>query len=470
MKKRSFVPILLFSITNPVHAAPICPVDLPAQIDTITNDAKFDRATWGILVQTQTRPILYAQNAKKFLIPASNVKLLTTAAALQALPKDFRVKTSVYKLGGDRYFVYGEGDPSLNDAQLEKLAQQIKQSGVKQIKELILDDKIFGDETVPPNWEVEDIQSDYAPPINGLIVNENAIGLTLKPTQIDQPLEYQWQRPDDSQRYQVENLTKTVNADQPEFLSVSQPTVGVVRLTGQLRIGAEAEPIGFAVQDPLNHFRDRFTTALKKVGISVQNAVKDPKQDLKSPRSSNVAMFAKPIAQVFSPALPEWIQETNRNSNNLYAETLLRSLGTPDKTRKNAIVNVQTHLTALGVSSTTYHLTDGSGLSRTNLVSPEAFVQVLNALEKNATFRSSLPVAGQPGSLKTRFNNTSAQGIVQAKTGYLTGAIALSGYVQPPHYQPLVFSILLNHSTQDLDTQRTAVDSIVILLASLKAC
>ena len=123
MKKRSFVPILLFSITNPVHAAQICPVDLPAQIDTITNDAKFDRATWGILVQTQTRPILYAQNAKKFLIPASNVKLLTTAAALQALPKDFRVKTSVYKLGGDRYFVYGEGDPSLNDAQLEKLAQ-----------------------------------------------------------------------------------------------------------------------------------------------------------------------------------------------------------------------------------------------------------------------------------------------------------------------------------------------------------
>jgi serine-type D-Ala-D-Ala carboxypeptidase/endopeptidase (penicillin-binding protein 4) len=470
MKIRSILPLLILMIATPTHATPICPADLPTQINNIVNHPKFDRATWGILIQTRSKQTLYTQNATKFLIPASNAKLLTTAAALQALPNDFRVKTSIYKLGNDRYLVRGEGDPSLNDQKLDDLAQQLKRSGVKQIEELILDDRIFGNETINPNWEYEDIQSDYAPPINGLILNENAIGLTLKPTRSGQPLEYQWQHPEDRQLYTIANQTKTVEIDQPEFLTIEQPQPGTVRLTGQLRIGAEPESIGFSIQNPKDYFQLHFTQALKKAGIITTN-LKGP---LRKGDFRGLGLITKPIvppiAQAFSPALPEWIQETNRNSNNLYAETLLRQLGTPDKTRKSAIATLQTHLTTLGINPTSYNLTDGSGLARKNTVSPEAFIQVLQALATNPTFRSSLPIAGQPGSLKTRFTETTPPSIVQAKTGYLTGATALSGYVQPPNYDPIVFSILLNHSTETLDTQRNAIDAIVVLLTQLKPC
>ncbi len=473
MKIRSIFLFILLTIADPVHAAPICPTDLPTQINAIVNDPKFDRATWGILIQTRSKQTLYAQNANKFLIPASNAKLLTTAAAIQALPKDFRVKTSVYSLGNDRYLVRGEGDPSLNDQKLDDLAQQLKRSGVKQIKELILDDRIFGNETIHPNWEYEDIQSDYAPPINGLILNENAIGLILKPTQVGKPLDYQWQHPDDRQLYTIDNQTQTVAIDQPEFLAAEQPEPGTVRLTGQLRLGAEPESYGFSIQNPKAYFHLHFTQALKKTGITTTHLHPNLKVPLPKGDLGGSGFVGKPIAQVFSPALPDWIQETNRNSNNLYAETLLRQLGTPDKTRKSAIAALQTHLTALGINPTSYNLTDGSGLARKNTVSPEAFVQVLQALENNRTFRSTLPVAGQPGSLKNRFKEikeTTPPGIVQAKTGYLTGASALSGYVQPPSYDPIVFSILLNHSTEELDVQRNAIDAIVLLLTHLKPC
>ncbi len=474
MKIRSILPFLFLTIALPAHAAPICPADLPTQINAIVNHPKFDRATWGILIQTRSKQTLYAQNANKFLIPASNAKLLTTAAAIQSLPKDFRVKTMIYKLDNDRYLVRGEGDPSLNDQKLDDLAQQLKRSGVKQIKEVILDDRIFGNETINPNWEYEDIQSDYAPPINGLILNENAIGLTLKPTQVGKPLEYQWQHSDDRQLYTIDNQTQTVAIDQPEFLTAEQPQPGTVRLTGQLRIGAEPEPIGFSIQTPHEHFHLHLTQALKKAGITTTHLkVPLPKGDLggSSTTTKPIALpIAPPIAQVFSPALPEWIQETNRNSNNLYAETLLRQLGTPVKTREKAIESLQTHLIDLGINPTSYNLTDGSGLARKNTVSPEALVQVLQALETNRTFRSSLPIAGQPGSLKNRFKETTPPGSIQAKTGYLTGAIALSGYVQPPTYDPIVFSILLNHSTETLDTQRNAIDAIVLLLTQLTPC
>ncbi len=478
MKIRSILPFFILTIALPVHASQICPADLPTQINAIVNDPKFDRATWGILIQTRSKQTLYAQNANKLIIPASNAKILTTAAAIQALPKDFRVKTSVYALGDDRYLVRGEGDPSLNDQKLDDLAKQMKRSGIKQIKELILDDRIFGDETINPNWEYEDIQSDYAPPVNGLILNENAIGLTLKPTQLGKSLDYQWQHPDDREFYTIDNQTKTVAIDQPEFLAVVQPQPGTIRLTGQLRLGAEPESYGFAIQTPKTYFHHRFILALNKAGITTTHLntpfkVPLPKGDLGG--SGFVEKpIAPPIAQLLSPALPEWIQEINRNSNNLYAETLLRQLATPDKTRgktrESAIAALQAHLIALGINPTSYNLTDGSGLARKNTLSPEAIIQLLHTLENNRIFRSSLPTAGQPGSLKNRFKTTTPPGIVQAKTGYLTGAISLSGYVQPPNYDPIVFSILLNHSTETIATQHNAIDEIVVLLTQLKPC
>jgi D-alanyl-D-alanine carboxypeptidase/D-alanyl-D-alanine-endopeptidase (penicillin-binding protein 4) len=130
-------------------------------------------------------------------------------------------------------------------------------------------------------------------------------------------------------------------------------------------------------------------------------------------------------------------------------------------------------LTQLGVNSANYVLVDGSGLSRRDLVTPEAFVQTLRGIARTpaaSVYRASLPVAGKSGTLSNRFRGTPAEGIVQAKTGTLTGAISLSGYVNSPKYEQLVFSIIVNQSEQPASVIRQAMDEIVVLLAQLQRC
>ncbi|PLZ93031.1 D-alanyl-D-alanine carboxypeptidase/D-alanyl-D-alanine-endopeptidase, partial [Fischerella thermalis CCMEE 5196] len=171
--------------------------------------------------------------------------------------------------------------------------------------------------------------------------------------------------------------------------------------------------------------------------------------------------------------------EINQNSNNLYAEAILRALAikkTPlpnQATADTALEVLKTTLTQMGVNSTGYALVDGSGLSRKNLISPEALVQTLQAMANSpqaSIFRASLPVAGVNGTLKNRFQNTPAAKIVQAKTGTLTGAISLSGYINPPKYGPLVFSIIVNQTDQPASIVRKAIDEIVVSLAQLQRC
>jgi D-alanyl-D-alanine carboxypeptidase/D-alanyl-D-alanine-endopeptidase (penicillin-binding protein 4) len=175
--------------------------------------------------------------------------------------------------------------------------------------------------------------------------------------------------------------------------------------------------------------------------------------------------------------------ETNQESNNLYAESLLRTLQASAKRSPDADANsdsadiglneLKATLTELGVDPESYVLADGSGLSRQNLVSPKAIAQTLKLIAQTkeaAVYRASLPVAGISGTLRRRFNNTAAQGNLQAKTGTLTGVSALSGYLNVPSYQPLVFSIIVNQSDQSTETLRQAIDEIVLLLTRLRSC
>jgi D-alanyl-D-alanine carboxypeptidase/D-alanyl-D-alanine-endopeptidase (penicillin-binding protein 4) len=130
-------------------------------------------------------------------------------------------------------------------------------------------------------------------------------------------------------------------------------------------------------------------------------------------------------------------------------------------------------LTQLGVEPESYVIVDGSGLSRKNLTTPAALVQLLQGIDKSPqreVFRASLPIAGVKGSLKNRLINTAAVGIVQGKTGSMTGVSALSGYVNSASYEPLVFSIMVNQSEQPSKIVRTAIDEIVVLLSQLKRC
>ena len=468
---------------TPAVAGDICPGELGAQVDAIANRPEFSRSRWGILIQPlSSTATLYSRDAQKYFIPASNVKLLTTAAALQKLGADFRIKTSVYSGENGSLYVAGRGDPSITEAQLKSLAQQLKRRGVDRVNELIGDDSYFQGSAVNPNWEWEDAQSGYGAPVNSLIFNQNAIELLLSPQALGQPLKVTFAEPKLANQWQIQNNSVTVAQNESEFIEVGREfDRPAIRVSGQLKVGAESESAYVAVVNPANNFLQHFQQVLVAEGISV-------KQALVASASRN---FNQELATVESPPLAELVRETNRESNNLYAEVLLRLLGkVTDKmpqqqaltgkmpvpqedTGEIGLKELKTALTQLGVNPNSYILADGSGLSRHNLISPEALVQTLRFMANSpaaSIYRQSLPIAGESGTLKNRLNSTPNRVILQAKTGTLSGVSALSGYIEVPDYEPLVFSIIVNQSGLSAASMRSATDEIVLLLNRLRRC
>lgn len=481
-----------FVALEPHSAESICPAQLGAAIEQVINRPQFRRARWGILIEpllsTNQDAPLYRRDAERFFIPASNLKLLTTAAALRQLGSNFRIRTSVYVretvanqrslTDADWLRVVGRGDPSLGDAQLRALAQQLKRQGIRSVQQLIVDDGYFQGETVNLHWEWEDVQADYGAAVNSLILNQNAVELTVSPQQLGQPLRVSWSDQSAARQWRVENNSVTAEAATPNSVTVAgvvgQP---MLRIKGQLAVDAEPESFGLAIIHPAEYFLAHVRNALAAEGINVVKAFV----------GSNMATASeRELAAVESPPLAVLLVETNQESNNLYAEVLLRSLLVsvkrsdmatsivePQNSDQIGLNVVKQTLTELGVNPESYVMVDASGLSRQNLVSPEAIVQTLKLMAQTPQaeiYRASLPVAGISGTLRRRFLNTAAQGHLQAKTGTVTGVSALSGYLDVPSYQPLVFSIMVNQSDQSVITLRQAIDEIVLLLTRLDAC
>ena len=178
------------------------------------------------------------------------------------------------------------------------------------------------------------------------------------------------------------------------------------------------------------------------------------------------------ITEIRSNSLQEIITKVNQDSNNLYAESLLNLLvyNTPEN---NSIDNLKEILTKLGLDANLYHLKDGSGLSRHNLVTPEILVDLLTLIAttpEGKKYRDSLPIGGVNGTITNRFQETIVEEKIQAKTGTLSGNLALSGYINPPIYPPLAFSIIVNKSDLKASQLRKVIDEIVIHLGSLKQC
>ncbi|NET25531.1 MAG: D-alanyl-D-alanine carboxypeptidase/D-alanyl-D-alanine-endopeptidase [Okeania sp. SIO1I7] len=458
-------------------ATTICPSELSNRIDAVINRPIFNRSRWGILVETLSeKTTVYNRDAEYYFIPASTAKLLTTAAVLQKLRPQFRIRTSVYGDGNGNIYVVGRGDPSLTETQLQSLAEQLKEQGIETINQLIADDSYFEGTGVNPNWEWEDVQAGYGAPINSLILNQNAIDLVLSPQSLGQPLQVSFVNSVEGKKWQIENNSVTVGKNEKEFLEVGRDFIQpIIRISGQLRVGSASEPVYVAVVEPVDNFLNQFSGVLATTGIKVSQVVK------KSQIASNINLTE--LAFVESPTLGELVEEVNRKSNNVYAESLLRQMGVrsrliPRKKSNNetlakSLEEIKVILTRLGVTPNSFVLNDGSGLSRHNLVSPEALVQTLRIMANSPwanIYRNSLPVAGVSGTLSRRFRNSFAEGNVQAKTGTISGVSGLAGYIQPANFEPLVFSIIVNQSDLETKNLRSAIDEVVLLLTQLKRC
>ena len=399
--------VLSRSVLAQASAGSVCPAQLSGRLDRVINRVP---GQWSVLVQNQAgagqRQNLYANNPSTLLMPASNNKVFTTAAALVKLGGQYQLRTPILgnAIGPElaTMRVVGQGDPSFSNSQLRTLTQQLRQKGVRRINLLIGDDTVFRGEPYNPFWATRHRGEGYAAPVNSLLINENNI-------------------------------------------------------------------YDSSVPNPGNYFVGEFRKILTASGIQVIQSTL-VKQTPASP--SEIELTA-----VVSPPLSQLISETNQNSNNVYAEALLKTLGrlrepTTLDTSASGVNAVREILSGLDVNPNRYSMVDGSGLAERDRASAEAFVQTLQAMAlqpEAQTFRRSLPVAGRSGTLSNRMRNTSAAGVVSAKTGTLQGAVALSGYINPLNYSPLVFSMIIN-SGDSASTLRSAIDEMVVILSRLRNC
>jgi len=465
--------IILFWFSNPKVATAetnprsdsFCVQELPQKIDEIITDPE-SASHWGIMIQPWfSQEILYQRNANQFFIPASTVKLFTSAIALNQLNPNFQIVTPIYTEGNppdlEELKIIGRGDPTLTTNDLETLAETLKKQGVRSIKRIVLETGYLPSPTINSTWEWEDVYAAYGTGINDFILDENSVTLTLRPQAVGEAVSIAWNNALAASQWKLNNQATTTPPN-TDYQIELQGNLGTsqLSLSGKLPQRIKADVWNLAIPNPNHYFRDQLLNTLAKQGITVNQVQFLP--------ISPTQMTDEKMMTFASPPLEELIGEVNRESNNLYAEALLKVLIAETNPEM-----IEEGLIGFGIFPSDYQLTDGSGLSRRNLATPSAIAQLLQGMlssENAETFQSSLAVAGVSGTLKKRFQGTELQENLQGKTGTLTGISALSGYVNPPSYQPLVFSLLLNHSQLSASQQREKIDRILLLLSQIKQC
>lgn len=479
MMRRGFNGVLVsmgaIAVALPLPAVALCPAELANVIDNVAARPELARARLGVQVETLAGEVILSREGDRFFVPASTMKLLTTAAALTYLGPAHRLQTTVLGVvdplaGGDRALlqVVGGGDPSIDQTDLEALAHQVRQRSVQGVT-VLYGRETFAGQAVNPNWDWEDVQAGYGAPVNSLIFQENEIGLSLHPQSVGAPLQVVWDDPTRSGDWVIENDTRTVAPGTPEFIRVGrdlgQP---VLRVGGQLIVGSAPETASIAEPNPGPAFLNAFAETLGTQGITVQQTSLG-----EVPRDRDWQL----LASVESPPLAELLVSTNQNSNNLYAEALLKTLGrqrleAPDATAAGIAIALET-LETLGLDPQSVVMVDGSGLARKNLITPDAIVQVLQGMARSPyadDYRASLAIAGDRGTLRSRLQETPAAGRLYGKSGAISRNFALAGYLELEDYPPLAFGIFINNIDQRGSVARALIDEIVVAISQLPQC
>jgi D-alanyl-D-alanine carboxypeptidase/D-alanyl-D-alanine-endopeptidase (penicillin-binding protein 4) len=454
-------------------AVALCPAQVDRAVDGVMARPELARSRLGIQVSTLAGDLVYGREGDRFFVPASTMKLFTTAAVLTRLGPGSQIRTSVYGAtaanGLTTLRVVGRGDPSFNSGDMAALGDQIQAQGVQRVSQIIGDESAFPGSAVNPNWEWEDVQAGYGAPANALILNENAIGLSLVPQAVGQPLQVAWDNPALAVSWTVENQSRTVSSGAAEFITVGRDLGRpVLRVAGQLRAGSAPASTSIAVPNPGEAFITALRDDLQGRGITV-GALSVTQTPTATLPPAVAAVLSEPIADLLTP--------TNQQSNNVYAEALLKQLGRTVDDGRDAtpagIAVAERVLADLGVNPDELVMVDGSGLARKNLVTPNALVAVLTAMARSphaGIYRTSLAVAGRSGTLRNRWRGTAVEGHLWGKSGAISRNFALAGYLEPPNHEPVAFAILINNIDERGSVARGIIDDLVLILSELEAC
>ncbi|MFL6313487.1 MAG: D-alanyl-D-alanine carboxypeptidase/D-alanyl-D-alanine-endopeptidase [Terriglobales bacterium] len=502
--------------------------DLGKDIAAVLSQPPLNRAHWGIdVVDLETGKALYSQNSDQLFLPASNAKLFTTAAALAIAGPDYRFHTTVEAEGkiddngrllGDLAII-GRGDPNISGRVLpyllktqrmpphtqilEDMADQVARNGLKIVDgDLIGDDTFYAFEPYAEGWAWDDLQWIDGAPVSALTFNDNVVFIDVLPGEHPGDKAVVTVEPETSY-YELDNRVVTSSLGVPKRVGLHRdPGSKKIVLWGSLPLGDSGMKEPMSIEDPADFVAQLFRTMLERRGITIRgktrarhgegaqffdqqiphplsapaagapasSAVNPPVPQAAQPQEPpdlNPASSTKILAEHISGPLVDDIRVINKTSENLHAELALRLAG---KLRgdggsfEGGIAAVKQFLLQAGLKEDEFTFLDGSGLSRRDLVTPAATVQLLIYASRQpwgAAFEESLPVSGVDGSLSERFQKTPAVGMVHAKTGSLSHVNALSGYGQTQAGKRFVFSIFCNNHNLLPSKALGAIDAVV---------
>ncbi|MGW1977162.1 D-alanyl-D-alanine carboxypeptidase/D-alanyl-D-alanine endopeptidase [Streptomyces sp. NPDC001889] len=473
------VSALTLTLSAPAGAGP-SDSGLKGAVDTILADARLDGGASSVVIaDAVTGERLYQRAGTDRLMPASNTKLLTSAAAMALLGPDHRYTTEVLSPGrrdgstlrGDLH-LRGSGDPTTLPGDYDRLAADLAASGIQRVTgRLIADDTRFDTERLGRGWAGDDESSYYSAQISALTVapdtdyDAGTVIVEAVPGAKagDRPRITVTPRTD---YVRIDNSGTTVAAGGSDTLAIARRHGGnTVTVSGNIPLGGSATKEWVTVWEPTGYAAAVFSDALARHGVRIGD---DPRLGRPTPAGARV------LASHRSMPLRELMRPFMKLSNNMHAEALIKTIGHETAGRGTwsaGLSAVNARLREEGVDTSTLRQADGSGLSRMNVVPAEQFARLLLSVRDApwyADWHASLPVACAPdravgGTLRTRMCNTPAALNARAKTGSLTGASALSGYVKDAAGRELVYAIVLNNYLAP--SVKSVEDAIVVTLA-----
>jgi D-alanyl-D-alanine carboxypeptidase/D-alanyl-D-alanine-endopeptidase (penicillin-binding protein 4) len=447
---------------------------LASEIQRLIDANRWPSARWSVLaVSLDTGDTLFARDPDLLLAPASNVKILTTAAALHHLGPDFRFRTFLLADGNIRdgvlegdLVLYGTGDPAISDrffgtreAVLERLVMQLQEAGITRVTgDIVGDASLLPGPWLASAWDPEDLNDWFAAPISALSFNENVVTLRVEAAGDVGRAPVVHTIPDGAE-LPIANHAVTVAGRSRTGLAILRETPrDSLAVEGELRVGAADVWRRMTVSDPPAFAASVLRSTLMTAGIGVDGGSRGavgpgrsllPQDPLWAP-AIRPGPHPRILAVHDSPRLEELLAVVNKESHNLYAELILKTLGrvvAGDGTFTGGAGVVESFLAQeVGVSPDHVHLEDGSGLSATNRASAGVFIAVLEYMAQSPHWESfwfTLPEAGNPRELRRMYRTRAARNL-RAKTGTIDRVSALSGLVRSANGERLLFSILAN--------------------------
>jgi D-alanyl-D-alanine carboxypeptidase/D-alanyl-D-alanine-endopeptidase (penicillin-binding protein 4) len=467
---------------SPLGAGTDSAETLRSDLDKIFSDQRFADAQWGVKVVSLDRSeTLFEKNPLRLYIPASNNKILTAAVALICLGPEFRYETRIMTDGSiengtlkGNLVIKGTGDPS-NSTQFQPdnpfaiftdWASKLKERNIHSIEGDILGDTgAFDENKFGKGWEWDDLAEAYAAPISALQFNDNSITIEIAP-RAHKGLPALIRTSPLADYLEIENKTVTEERDSNHPLRIKPGnSIESIVISGTVSPKRSAITQTVAVQSPVRFYLSALKHVLSEQGIDTLFCDIKEKKNYVSPTLSLQWIH-------FSPELSEILKPVLKESQNLYAETLTRTLGL-SRLGEGSFAEgkkiIEDTLEQMGIAKGSYSYADASGLSRLNLASADTLVRILKYMYRHRCFDSfygALSIAGVDGTLENRLKGTRAQNNLHAKTGTISNVSAISGYLRTADEEMLAFSMIANNFLVNKDLAERLQNKAIERLAS----